>query len=72
MSDTDEHCEHKLQTRRWLAWGIIGIGVSTESFLAIWGAITGEMALVTLAGGALIAQVSGIAGYYFGKKTSEE
>ncbi|GAG99287.1 unnamed protein product [marine sediment metagenome] len=71
MSDTDNEGA-KLKTRRWLAWGIVGIGVSTEAFLAIWGATTGRLELVTLAGGALIAQVSGIAGYYFGKKTSEE
>ncbi|MBA7554058.1 hypothetical protein ES705_46670 [subsurface metagenome] len=62
----------KLLTKRVLAWGFVGIALLVLAFIAIWGAITEQMAMVTLAAGGLIAGASTVVGFYFGKKTSEE
>lgn len=62
----------KLNTRRYLAWGIGGGSVSVIAFVGIWGTLTNQPTLVTLAGGGLIGFIGAIVGYYFGKKTSEE
>lgn len=67
-----ENESFKLNTRRWLAWGLVGLGGITIAFLAIWGAIKGNMAMVTLGGGALIGEIGMVVGFYFGKKLSEE
>ena len=60
-----------MKTRRYLAWGLAGVAAITLSFLAIFGALTGQMELVNLGAGALIAALSGVIGYYLGKKTSQ-
>lgn len=67
-----ENEKFKLITRRYLAWGLGGVAVATIAFIGVWGAIHNQAELVTLAGGGLIAIISGLVGFYFGKKTSEE
>ena len=62
----------KLLTRRWLAWPIAWLYALTVCFLAVWGAITRQMELVTLAGAMIASGIAFILGYYFAKKTSEE
>lgn len=63
---------YKLATRRYIAWGFIGMATLVISFIAVWGAITEQTALVTLAGGGLIAEIGTALGFFFGKKVSEE
>lgn len=62
----------KLVTRRWIAWGFVSVATLVLSFIAVWGAITEQTALVTLAGGGLLAELGVAIGFFFGKKTSEE
>lgn len=62
----------KLNTKRYLAWGIGGLGVTTVAFTGVWGTITSQIEFVTLAIGGLIGIIGTIVGFYFSKKTSEE
>jgi len=62
----------KLLTRRYLAWGIAGMATLVLAFIAVWGTVTGQTELVTLAGGGFLAALGTVIGFYFGKKTSEE
>lgn len=62
----------KLTTKRYLAWGVGGLAVATVAFTGIWGTLTNQIELVTLAIGGLIGILGTIVGFYFGKKTSEE
>jgi len=65
--------EHfKLNTRRWLAWGIGGLYAATIAFIGIWGAIHQIAEYVNLAVGFAGGSVSGILVFYFSKKASEE
>ena len=68
----DNNVEFKLITRRWIAWGTVFPTMLTLCFLAIWGAVSGAIELVTLSVGVIGTMVGGIVGYFFGKKTSEE
>ena len=62
----------KLNTRRYLAWGVAAIASLTLAFIAAWGAVNSQIELVALAGGALIGYIGAIIGFYFSKKISEE
>lgn len=62
----------KLVTRRYIAWGFVGIVTLVLSFIAVWGTITEQTALVTLAGGGLLTELGTALAFFFGKKTSEE
>lgn len=62
----------KLTTRRYIAWFFIGVVTLVLSFIAVWGALTEQTALVTLAGGGLLAELGTAIGFFFGRKTSEE
>jgi len=62
----------KLRTRRYIAWGSVGIAVSTLAFAAGWSVIHGIMELATLTLGMLGNVIIGVIAFYFGKKTSEE
>ena len=62
----------KLITRRYLVWGIALLATLTLTFVAVWGCIMNMTELVTLAGGALIGELSAVVGYYTAKKTIEE
>lgn len=63
---------YKLVTRRYIAWTFIGIATLILGFIAVWGALTEQTALVTLAGGGLLAELGTAIGFFFGRKTSEE
>ena len=67
-----ENDKFKLETRRYLAWGAVGIGMVTLSFGAVWSVLHGIMEIATLTLGMLGTTIAGVIGYYFGKKTSEE
>jgi len=62
----------KLRTRRYIAWGAVGIAISTLAFAAGWSVIYGIMELATLTLGMLGNMIIGVIAYYFGKKASEE
>lgn len=62
----------KLNTRRYLAWGFVAVAGGVGAFLAVWGAVSGQVELATLAAGALFTELGVIVGAYFTKKTSEE
>ncbi len=62
----------KLVTRRYIAWGFVAIATLILGFIAVWGAVTEQTALVTLAGGGLLAELGTAIGFFFGRKTSEE
>lgn len=62
----------KLVTRRVLAWGVVFPVILMMCFLAVYGAITEQIELVTLAVGFTGGSVSSILILYFGKKISEE
>lgn len=62
----------KLTTRRYIAWGLVGIAALVAAFIAVWGTINGQIELVTLAGGALFTELGVVTGFYFAKKLSEE
>lgn len=62
----------KLNTKRYLAWGVAGLAVATVAFTGVWGTITSQIEFVTLAVGGLIGTIGTVIGFYFGKKTSEE
>ena len=62
----------KLVTRRYLAWGVAGMATVIMAFIAVWGTVTGQTELVTLAGGGFLAELGTVIGFYFGKKASEE
>lgn len=62
----------KLNTKRYLAWVVVFIAVSTGAFIAVWGALNRIDAYVTMAVVGLLELAAGIIGFYFGKKTSEE
>jgi len=64
--------KYKLFTRRFLAWWTVGIATATGAFIAVWGAIIGVDAYVTLGAVGLLELAAGALGFYFGKKTSEE
>ena len=68
----DYNEQFKLNTRRWLAWVLVGMAALVLAFIAVWGAVTSQLALVTLAGGGLLAELATVVGFYFGKKASEE
>ncbi|GAH30364.1 unnamed protein product, partial [marine sediment metagenome] len=42
------------------------------AFIAAWGTVTSQIALVTLAGGGFLTELGTVVGFYFGKKASEE
>ena len=54
----------KLVTRRYLAWGIAGMATLVMAFIAVWGAVTEQIALVTLAGGGFLAELGTVIGFY--------
>ncbi|GAI76457.1 unnamed protein product [marine sediment metagenome] len=62
----------KLNTRRYLAWGVVYIACFTGAFIAVWGALNRMDAYVTMAVVGLLELAAGVIGFYFGKKTSEE
>ncbi len=62
----------KLRTRRYIAWGSVGIAISTLAFAAGWSVIHGIMELATLTLGMLGNVIIGVVAFYFGKKASEE
>ena len=68
----DYNEQFKLNTRRYLAWGIAGMATLVLAFIAVWGTVTSQIALVTLAGGGFLAELGTVVGFYFGKKASEE
>jgi len=68
----DDNEKFKLVTRRYLAWGLAGMAAVVLAFIAIWGTVTEQDALVTLAGGGFLTMLGTVVGFYFGKKTSEE
>lgn len=61
----------KLVTRRYLFWGFAVLATVTLCFIAIWGTITEQTALVTLAGGGLLTEMGAVVAFY-ARKTSEE
>lgn len=63
---------YKLVTRRYIAWGFVSIVTLVLGFIAVWGAVTEQIAMVTLAGGGLLAELGTAIGFFFGKKMSEE
>lgn len=67
-----ENEKFKLNTRRYLAWGVAFIACTTGAFVAVWGALNGIDAYVTLGAVGLLELAAGVIGYFFGKKTSEE
>lgn len=64
----------KMITRRYLAWGAIGVAMGTCSFVAIWSIVckSGCQELGSLALGILGTSVGTIIGFYFSKKMKEE
>lgn len=62
----------KLVTKRGLAWGIGGLATASIVFTGVWGTITSQIEMVTLAVGGLLGILGSIVGFYFGKKMSEE
>ncbi|GAI23858.1 unnamed protein product [marine sediment metagenome] len=68
----DDNEQFKLNTRRYLAWGIAGMATLVLAFIAAWGTVTSQIALVTLAGGGFLVELGTVVGFYFGKKASEE
>lgn len=67
--NNNNHELFRLTTRRYIAFGLGGLATLGMVFAVIWSQITGtcqEMGMVALGG--LIAIVSGIIGYFFGKK----
>ena len=62
----------KLRTRRYIAWGSVGIAILTLAFAAGWSVIHGIMELATLTLGMLGNVIIGVVAFYFGKKASEE
>ncbi|MBA7641614.1 hypothetical protein ES703_49299 [subsurface metagenome] len=71
MAD-DNNEKFKLVTRRYLAWGAVGIAILTLAFAAGWSVVNGVTALATLTLGMLGNVVIGVIAFYFAKKTSEE
>ncbi len=68
----DYNEQFKLNTRRWLAWGIGGLFAITIAFIGIWGTIHQITEYVTLAGGFAGGSLSSVLVFYFSKKLSEE
>lgn len=75
----DNNEKFKLITRRFIAWGVGGLAAAALVFVVVWSQINnvvcpkcGGNALADVAIGGLIAIVSGIIGFYFSKKISEE
>lgn len=66
------HEMFKLVTRRYLAWGFVILATLVICFIAVYGALTGQTELVTLAGGGLLVELGTVVAFYFSKKTSEE
>lgn len=67
--------EHfKLITRRYLAWGLGGLATASLVFVVVYSLIfeCGCREMASTAIGGLIAIVTGLIGFYFGKKASEE
>jgi len=62
----------KLVTRRYLAWGFILIATLVISFIAVYGILTTQTELVTMAAGGLLTEIGAVIGFYFSKKVSEE
>lgn len=67
-----ENEKFKLVTRRYLAWGAVGLAIITLAFAAVWSVLNGITELATLTLGMLGNVVIGVIAFYFGKKTSEE
>jgi len=42
------------------------------SFIAVYGVLTAQTELVTMAAGGLLTEIGAVIGFYFGKKVSEE
>ena len=61
MPNNEEH--YKLVTRRYLAWGIGAVATLTVAIIGVYGAVKGQIELVTLAGGGLIGIVGSILGF---------
>lgn len=70
MADNNE--KFKLNTRRWLAWGVGGVAIAVIGFTGVWGLMKGMMEAVTLSVGILGTTIGSIIVFYFGKKASEE
>lgn len=66
--------DYKLKTRRYLAWGAVGLAMATCSFVAIYSIMftCGCQELASLALGILGTSVGSIIGFYFSKKLKEE
>lgn len=64
--------QFKLNTRRWLAWGVGGVAIGVIGFAGVWGVITGAIEIVTLSIGILGTTIGAIMAFYFVKKLSEE
>jgi hypothetical protein len=62
----------KLISRRYLAWGFVGIATLVVSFIAVYGVLTAQTVLVTMAAGGLLTEIGAVIGFYFSKKVSEE
>jgi len=62
----------KLVTRRYLAWGFVAIATLVISFVAVYGVLTSQTELVTMAAGGLLTEIGAIIGFYYSKKISEE
>jgi hypothetical protein len=62
----------KLVSRRYLAWGFVGIATLVISFIAVYGTLTAQTELVTMAAGGLLTEIGAVIGFYFSKKVSEE
>lgn len=62
----------KLLTRRWIALPLVSAAIAGGLFLVVFGALSHQLELVTLGGGALFTQLGGVVGFYFAKKLSEE
>ena len=70
MNDDDKF---KLLTRRWLALLTVVPAVGTICFITAWGAIYGQLELVTLGVGMLGGSVLGaVLTTYFTRRISEE
>ena len=62
----------KLITRRYIAWGFIAVATAVAAFIAVYGTITRQTELVTLACGALFVELGSVIAFYFGKRVSDE
>lgn len=64
--------QFKLNTRRWLAWGVGGVAIGVIGFAGVWGVLNNMMEVVTLSIGILATTIGSVIAFYFSKKLSEE